>query len=139
MRRAPRWTYLGLLAARYPELGYEVRADAVPRDTAVPPLLLQPLLENAVRHGAMGRGSICVDGGVRAHTVYLTVRSPGVFGGGREGGMGLELVRRRVELAWGEHASFTIGPAPDDPRGATLATIEIPREGEPRNERPQGK
>ena len=40
--------------------------------------------------------------------LVIRVTSPGAFRGPREGAMGLDLVRRRVELAWGRDGRFTI-------------------------------
>ncbi len=120
--------YLGLLGARFPELRFGFDVDPTLGDLRVPPLVLQPLLENAVRHGEIARGAIEVraarfagadPGSARVH---LEVRSPGAFRGEREGGLGLELVRRRVELAWGADAKFTVEGAEEH----TLARLTLP-------------
>jgi LytS/YehU family sensor histidine kinase len=74
----------------------------------VPPLVLQPLLENAVRHGCVADGAITVTARGQGDDLVFTVRSPGAFDGPREGGLGLDLVRRRVALAWGDRGSFSI-------------------------------
>lgn len=111
--------YLALLRARYPALA--VRVDVAPDTLAalVPPLLLQPLLENAVRHGHIDRGEIALTARREGEALRVRVRSPGAFRGPREGGLGLELVRRRVELAWGDDGSFDIGSDGD----ATVGTV----------------
>lgn len=100
--------YVGLLKARFPAL--TVRFDTAPETLSsdVPPLLLQPLLENAVRHGHIDRGEISVTARREGDDLVIRVRSPGAFHGPREGGMGLDLVRRRVELAWGDDGRFDI-------------------------------
>jgi hypothetical protein len=101
--------YLGLLAARYPALRYRVEVKGEAGEVSVPPLLLQPLLENAVRHGAIDAGEIRIEAARRSDGgLAIEVRSPGRFRGARDGGMGLELVRRRVALAWGAAGGFTI-------------------------------
>jgi two-component system sensor histidine kinase AlgZ len=115
--------YLGLLAARYPALRHRIDTSAAPPGFLVPPLLLQPLLENAVRHGAIDAGEISVAARTTGDTVTLEVRSPGAFGGARAGGMGLELVRRRAELAWGAATSFTVATVD---AATTVATIVAP-------------
>lgn len=114
--------YLGLLQARYPELRVEVEAGDAPGDTPVPPLLLQPMLENAVRHGDIARGAVRLRATRDGAALRITVTSPGAYRGPREGGMGVDLVRRRVALAWGDAARFTI----EDGGGCTVNTVSIP-------------
>ncbi len=117
--------YLGLLKARYPELTYVVSepSDSDLLSVRVPPLLLQPLLENAVRHGNHALGPIELTITVNAGVLECTVKSRGVFRGEREGGMGLDLVRRRVEMAYGDEGSFTIQTEDGD---TTVARILAP-------------
>jgi two-component system sensor histidine kinase AlgZ len=112
--------YVGLLHARYPQLAVQWHIDEAARDAEVPPLLLQPLLENAVRHGRIDRGAIVVTARAEGPDLTLTVRSPGAWRGPREGALGCDLVRRRAELAWGDDARCDVGP--DGPE-ATLATV----------------
>ncbi len=87
----------------------------------VPPLLLQPLVENAVRHGI----ATCLDGGTievearrRGELVWLTVTNPrDPDGGGRRGtGFGLDIVRRRLSGAYGTHAALAVEPSPESYR-----------------------
>jgi hypothetical protein len=115
--------YLGLLGARYPQLAHSIDVADGLGAVLVPPLLLQPLLENAVRHGDIAKGAIEVRGAREiSGRIRLEVRSPGLFRGGRDGGMGVELVQRRVALAWGDAGRFTIGSDGEQ----TAARIEIP-------------
>lgn len=113
--------YVGLLKARYPELTvtFDVAPEALRAD--VPPLLLQPLLENAVRHGSIDRGEIRVEALGQGRDLVIRVRSPGAFRGPREGGMGIDLVRRRVELAWGPNGRFEIATEGDSTVGTVTA------------------
>jgi two-component system sensor histidine kinase AlgZ len=114
--------YLALLQARYPELRVDVRADPTLADTPVPPLLLQPMLENAVRHGEITRGVVVLEAAREGDTARLSVTSPGAWRGPREGGMGVDLVRSRVALTWGVDARFDI----TERGGSTVTTITIP-------------
>ena len=114
--------YLALLQARFPALRVEVTSSAEVAEVPVPPLLLQPLLENAVRHGQIEGGVVTVDARREGDALRISVSSHGVFRGPREGGMGLDLVRRRVALAWGGRGGFEIGA-----RGErTVATVRAP-------------
>jgi signal transduction histidine kinase len=101
--------------------------NIAPETTAVllPKLLLQPLLENAVKHGVLRR-----DGGglVILHTRFIEGalqlvvedNGPGIPPGTKEG-LGLRMVRERISLT---HPGATFGLA-SSPQG-TCATIEIP-------------
>lgn len=76
-------------------------------DAQVPPLLLLPLVENAVTHG---EGGVTVR--VRADPLRIELVNPGRFTGERDGGRGLALVRDRLALAFGESARLEIGGDP---------------------------
>jgi signal transduction histidine kinase len=86
------------------------------RAVPVPPLIVQPLVENAVRHGI----ATCIAGGVieirawRAGTrAVVSIVNPRDPDGGRTGtGLGLDIVRRRLHATFGDAASLAIEPAP---------------------------
>jgi LytS/YehU family sensor histidine kinase len=73
-------------------------------DVLVPRLLLQPLLENAVKHGALasrgdvGRVAVRSAVGDAATTFVVADNGPGLRSDNREG-LGLSIVRRRLERA----------------------------------------
>jgi LytS/YehU family sensor histidine kinase len=83
---------------------------------------LQPLLENALRHGDHSRGPVRLRVRLDGDQLTLEVRSYGAFRGGRDGGLGLELVRRRVELAYGPAGAFSIETEGDE----TVARVTAP-------------
>lgn len=97
----------------------------------VPPLLLQPLVENCIKHGL----EPSVDGGridVRAQrlgdVLVVTVRDTGagLEGPASEGTrFGLVQVRERLKTLYGSAASLTLEAAAD-PEGGTLATVRLP-------------
>lgn len=90
----------------------------------VPPMILLPLVENAAKHGpnAGHRGPIALRARVHEGRLSLEVENPGPFRGEREGGEGLEQVRRRLAHAYGGAASLRVEPRGD----RTLARVEIP-------------
>lgn len=103
--------YLAIERLRFgSRLGIDVELDAAARDAAVPPLLLQPLAENAVRHGI----STLIDGGTVSMTVTraegrIAVRienpyDPDERRGGT--GIGLKNVRARLETTFGPSATL---------------------------------
>ena len=66
--------YLGIETLRYGDrLGVEWQVDSVPDDMALPPLLLQPLLENAIRHGI---AKMKESGWIRVYGERLEARGP---------------------------------------------------------------
>jgi len=96
----------------------------------LPRLLLQPLVENAVKHGALrasgpGRVSVCAMLDETGQRLVCTVRDngPGVPSGPtRTGAFGLESVRKRLQLRYGQKAQVTLH---SDGAGA-VAQVEIP-------------
>jgi Histidine kinase len=102
----------------------------------VPRLLLQPLLENAVKHGALRRregGEVTVRTAIDpagAGRVTCVVEDNGPGPGGRkarEGALGLPLVTRRLELEYAGAAAFRLEAA----EGRTRSIVEIPLEVAP--------
>lgn len=97
----------------------------------VPPLLLQPLVENSIKHGlepAIGGGRIDVRAERVGAMLVLQVRDTGVglSGPADEGTrFGLVQVRERLATLYGARASLVLTVA-QDADGGTLATIRLP-------------
>jgi signal transduction histidine kinase len=95
-------------------LRVNTEADAAGLTTLVPPLILQPLVENAVRHGIADRpdgGCVAVSARVEDARLVLRVRDDGNGGSPGSGdGLGISSVRRRLAAAYGGRATFSIGP-----------------------------
>ncbi|MCB1998319.1 MAG: histidine kinase [Burkholderiaceae bacterium] len=123
--------YLGLMQQRMEDrLRFELTVDDSLRTQAMPPLLLQPLVENAIHHGLEPK----LDGG----TVRITVSRQGanlcidVADDGlgvdaprrRSTGNGVALanVRQRLAGRWGTQASLTLAPASP----GTRAMLRLP-------------
>lgn len=105
------------------DLGLRVHADAAALAGTLPPLILQPLVENAVEHGVAPRRVEVVATTDSEHLV-VTVRNHGSLAT-RSDGTGLRNVRRRLEALYGPAASLAVEAAGDD----VLATIRIPADG----------
>ena len=109
--------YLHVEQVRFgPRLRVEEEIEPLCEDCAVPALLLQPLVENAVKHGIAGLvegGSIRLAAHRSGASVSITVEN--AFDpetpAPHNMGMGLAHVRRRLQVRYGEEASFTAGPA----------------------------
>jgi sensor histidine kinase YesM len=81
----------------------------------VPPMLLQPLVENALKHGIQGAvegGRIDVSARRDGRDIELTVADTGPGFGATPGtqgsGVGLANVRERLKALYGEQASLTL-------------------------------
>ena len=100
--------------------------DEVVRDALVPSFILQPLVENAVRHGIAKRaenGLIEVIAHREGRAVILTIRDngPGYLAGSPEG-VGLTNTRARLAALYGAEAELKIE---SDAEG-TVAIIRLP-------------
>jgi LytS/YehU family sensor histidine kinase len=97
----------------------------------VPPLLLQPIVENCIKHGlepALAGGLIDVRAMRDDHSLVLCVRDTGVGlrdAPSRGTNFGLEQVRERLATLYGSKASLILEQVAD-PDGGTLATIRLP-------------
>ena len=92
-------------------LKLEWRAEELPPRAAVLPLMLQPLLENAVSHGIQPRaagGEIAVYGRAEGDNIVITIGNPLAPAGVDKPGHGLALenIRERLKLAFGGRASL---------------------------------
>jgi two-component system, LytTR family, sensor histidine kinase AlgZ len=81
----------------------------------VPPLLLLPLAENAVKHGpaAGHRGEIRIAIQRTREGLSIALSNPGAYKGPRPGSEGLPTVERRLALAYGGRAKLAIDRAGD--------------------------
>jgi signal transduction histidine kinase len=106
--------YASILEARH-RGDLTFRWDIAPESKGVllPRLLLQPLVENAVKHGALkrqGGGEVVVRAAMQNGNVVCTVEDngPGMPEGIRDGAFGLQSVRRRLELKYGDRSRFKL-------------------------------
>ena len=124
--------YLDLQSARFGDR-LDVRVAATPESLAVsvPSFLLQPIVENALRHGVSrkaGRSSLSISADVVANVLRVEVRDDGVglpagFDIVRDAGTGLRNIRVRLQQLYGSHSSLTLRSTPS---GDTVVTVTIP-------------
>jgi sensor histidine kinase YesM len=130
--------YLALMRVR---MGERLRTSAtLPPELAslpVPPLLLQPLVENAIKHGLepqRGPGELHMEASLDGTMLVLRVADTGrgleaaAQARAREpaapsSGFGLAQIRERLHTLHGEAARFTLEPRAG---GGTLAEIRLP-------------
>jgi len=132
--------YLAIEQIRFQDrLRVDIRADDDALSAVVPNLILQPLVENAVRHGIARRSDaqcLTIRGARQNGSLVLEVEDdgPGLPPGWTltppEGsGVGLTNVRSRLERMYGEHARLELlTPADGEgrPRPGVLARVTIP-------------
>ncbi|HMV46401.1 MAG TPA: histidine kinase [Blastocatellia bacterium] len=132
-------SYLAIERARFEErLRVEINVPSNLRNLRIPPLIVQPLVENAVKHGiapSKSGGELILSAwlepsaGQFGEELCLSVRDTGAgvsdvaFEKNRLRGVGLANVERRLECFFGEAASLHFHSAPGT--GAT-AEIRIP-------------
>ncbi len=130
-------SYLQLLQGRMEDrLQFEVQADDAARRQPLPPLLLQPLVENAVVHGlepSIEGGTVRVSARIRQQSggpwLVLEVQDDGrgldapARPGARKGhGLALINIRQRLLARYGPSATLDVEPA----HPGTLARISVP-------------
>lgn len=118
--------YLSIEQVRFPELQFEVEVEPGLEGVRIPSLLLQPLVENAIRYDP---------GGVEPKTIHLRavrlgdrlrlsianrIATQRVQGGG---GVGLVNVRERLTLHYGHDYAMAAGPTE---KGQFEVCIDLP-------------
>ncbi|HEX5871720.1 MAG TPA: histidine kinase [Longimicrobium sp.] len=122
--------YLSIEQERFGDrlsVDWEIDPAALP--ARIPPMTLQPLAENALKHGIGGRlegGRIRIAARRMDGVLRLEVEDDGAgFVRGAREGTGLGNLRARLATLYGDRASLKVEPLP---RG-TLATVQLPAEG----------
>ena len=124
-------TYLEIENIRFQDkLRVEIDIDDAVSGARVPNLILQPIVENAVRHGTsrqtgVGRLSIRADrAGDRLH-ISIEDNGPGPNGHQKSNGNGVGLAntRARLEQFYGE---FQLDIKKRDAKGGTIVTMKVP-------------
>jgi len=126
--------FVAIQEARFGDrLKVTFRVEAGTGAATVPTFLLQPLVENAIRHGAARPGRVAeIDiAAIRVgERLRLEVRDngPGVpenGSAGRNGGVGIANTRERLAQLYGVRQRFELANAPGG-QGGAIATVEIP-------------
>lgn len=128
--------YLDIEVARFGADKLRVAKDIDPHtlDVLVPSILLQPLIENSIKHGLEPRlhgGTVTLRSRLNGDRVQIEVADDGVGMGGRPvsmlrrtgAGIGMRNVQERLEVLYGERARFDVV---SNPGRGTLVSIEIP-------------
>ena len=123
--------YVEIERTRFGErLTYAIDVDPEAAGCEVPPLAIQTLVENAIKHAItprLGGGRLRVEATVRGDHVRLSVwdDGPGFRPDAIRAGHGLDNLRGRLAARFGADASLEIGRRD----GGTLVTVALPRAG----------
>lgn len=123
--------YLEIEQVRYPDrLTVQIETDPATYEAMVPNLILQPIVENAIRHGFMeglGDGRIEVHARREGEWLRLEVRDNGPgFRPAKQkpgSGLGIKLTRERLERLYGSRQSLDFSSAPG---GGLLVCLSMP-------------
>jgi signal transduction histidine kinase len=123
--------YLDIQQTRFKErllVTLDIPSDTL--DCRVPNQALQPIVENAIRHGLDGRpggGRIEIASRLQDRQLVVTVRDDGVglknHDAPAHGGIGLTNTRARLRQLYGAAAKLELAGHPE---GGTIATLRIP-------------
>jgi two-component system LytT family sensor kinase len=121
--------YVEIMTARLERrLELRVDVDESARGAGVPFMILQPLLENSIRHGMTSdRDRLAIAIGVHRRNGTTIVRvdddGAGLHGDVGHGGHGLRLVRSRLAMMYGDGGRFSIAAGAC---GGTQAVLTLP-------------
>jgi anti-sigma regulatory factor (Ser/Thr protein kinase) len=133
--------YLDIEVVRFGAEKLRVEKEIDPRtlEVLVPSILLQPLIENSIKHGLEPRihgGTVTCAAALRATRASIEVADDGVGMGNRRpraaphgAGIGMKNVQERLEVLYGNQARFSVV---SNPGRGTLVSIEIPANLPPR-------
>lgn len=106
--------YLALENIRFEErLKVQYDIDPETLELPIPPMMLQTLVENAIKHGisrTVSGGTVVIGSHVRDMHHEITIENTGQIGGEATTGhgFGLQSTRQRLSLLYGNKASFNI-------------------------------
>jgi len=120
--------YLNLEKIRYEErLAWKMEVPKEISQAQIPPMLLQTLVENAIKHGiahSSKEGLIQIKGELQGNLIQLEVINPGhLKTKGESTGIGLVNSQNRLQLLFGETAHIDLKPLD---KNHVLASVTIP-------------
>ncbi len=140
--------YLSLLKTRMEDrLQFSITAAPALRGASLPPLMLQPLVENAIRHGLEPKvdgGHVHVTARKEGGSLVLEVADNGLglaagprerYGARSGTGMALANLKERLLTQFGSQASLTLSSA----QPGTLATLRLPLQGDATSNAPSSR
>lgn len=125
--------YLSLETVRFEErLKYDLQIDPESKKVEIPPMMIQTLVENGIKHGISKRtegGTICIRSKVENSKLHIEIENNGQIEDDaikNSKGFGISNTKQRLTLLYGDKASFTIKNISDK---EVLSELIIPTEG----------
>lgn len=119
--------YLNLEKLRYEErLNVIIDIDHEALNVQVPPMMIQTIVENAVKHGIskqLAQGFIAVEAHLHRNNLDIAVKNSGTYHGQETGGFGIINTKQRLELLYGSSEGFAILQESDN---VVAVNISIP-------------
>jgi sensor histidine kinase YesM len=120
--------FLEVLQVRMGErLRYSIDVPPELDSFTLPPMLLQPVIENAIRHGLepkMDGGMVTMRARRKGPQVIVEIEDNGVgFAATTRGGVGLSNLRERLRLLYGDRAALEVG---DVAGGGAIVRVKLP-------------
>ncbi len=130
-------SYLALMQLRMDDrLRFEIEADEAVRRLPLPPLLLQPLVENAIVHGlepSIDGGTVRVSARLQGRTLQLDVADDGrglaaapVRRATPGAGVALDNIRQRLLARWGSAAQLALSATEPGTRARLTLPCDTP-------------
>ncbi|MEO9966151.1 MAG: histidine kinase [Reichenbachiella sp.] len=123
--------YLSLESIRYEErLNIELEISRRTHKVKIPPLMIQTLVENGIKHGISKLkkgGTINVMARIEGDFLVVQIRNSGVYLNNKPSknrGYGLDNTRKRIELIYGDQARFTIK---NESENTVLTELVLPK------------
>ena len=107
-------TYLEIEKVRFGErLQYEITCDDAVRDFMIPALIIEPLVENSIKHGIASEvrgGTIKVEASAAGGNCLIAVidDGKGIENANKAAGFGLRSVEERLQLRYGTSSSLRL-------------------------------
>lgn len=121
--------YLNLEKIRFDErLRFQIQMDEQGMDFEIPPMMIQTLVENAVKHGISKRvsgGEISISSHLDDGQLKIRIDNSGVLGTMNADGFGILNTRQRLELIYNKKADFQIEQSNPE---TVSACITIPKQ-----------
>jgi len=125
-------SYLNIFKVRMGDrLRYRVEIPDQIKDIPFPPMLIQPLVENSIKHGLEPKiegGELCIRGENKGDIIRLEIIDTGMgFNEGENTGVGLSNVRERLQSLYGDKGRLILEE--NRPFGVK-AILEIPHDAD---------